>query len=71
MESLRVVILSEALTFFLFLGHTDSVSCTAFSSDGQLVGSGGFDGTVKVWDVSSNTLKWTLEGPSGGIEVKI
>ncbi|XP_021300089.1 angio-associated migratory cell protein [Herrania umbratica] len=48
-------------------GHTDSVSSLAFSNDGQLLASGGFDGLVKIWDTSGN-LKCTLEGPGGGIE---
>ncbi|XP_040971489.1 angio-associated migratory cell protein isoform X3 [Gossypium hirsutum] len=48
-------------------GHTDSVSSLAFSSDGQLLASGGFDGLVKVWDTFGN-YKRTLEGPGGGIE---
>lgn len=30
-------------------GHTDSVTCTAFSSDGELVSTGGMDGRVRVW----------------------
>ncbi|KAJ0499885.1 putative transcription factor WD40-like family [Helianthus annuus] len=52
-------------------GHKDSVSCLAFSYDGQLVASGGFDGVIQVWDVSLGTLKCTLDGPGAGIEVKI
>lgn len=30
-------------------GHTDSVACTAWSSDGELVATGGMDGRVRVW----------------------
>uniref|UniRef100_A0A5B6Z278 Putative angio-associated migratory cell protein n=1 Tax=Davidia involucrata TaxID=16924 RepID=A0A5B6Z278_DAVIN len=48
-------------------GHKDSVSSLAFSTDGQLLASGSFDGLIKVWDSSGN-LKCTLEGPGGGIE---
>lgn len=30
-------------------GHTDSVTCTAWSADGELVSTGGMDGKVRVW----------------------
>ncbi|KZP23817.1 WD40 repeat-like protein, partial [Athelia psychrophila] len=30
-------------------GHTDSVTSTAFSADGELLASGGMDGRVRVW----------------------
>ena len=30
-------------------GHTDSVSMAAFSSDGEMVSTGGMDGKVRVW----------------------
>ncbi|KAF9601725.1 hypothetical protein IFM89_022812 [Coptis chinensis] len=49
-------------------GHRDFVTCLAFSSDGKLLASGGFDGLIQVWDITSGSLKCTLEGPGGGIE---
>ncbi|KAJ0750110.1 putative transcription factor WD40-like family [Helianthus annuus] len=52
-------------------GHKDSVSCVAFSCDGQLVASGSFDGIIQVWDLSSRTLKCTLDGPGSGVEVSV
>lgn len=30
-------------------GHSDSVSCVAFSADGELVSTGGMDGKVRLW----------------------
>lgn len=30
-------------------GHSDSVSCLAFSADGELVSTGGMDGKVRLW----------------------
>nr|GMD90620.1 angio-associated migratory cell protein [Ipomoea batatas] len=53
---------------FELLGHKDSVSSLAFSSDGDLLASGSLDGLIKVWDVDSRNLKCTLEGPDKGIE---
>lgn len=51
-------------------GHKDSLSSLAFSTDGKLLASGSFDGIIQIWDVAGN-LKGTLEGPSGGIEVRL
>jgi WD40 repeat protein len=30
-------------------GHSEEVACLAFSADGNLLVSGGFDGTVRLW----------------------
>lgn len=60
---------SSVAALYLSAGHTDSVSCLAFSADGQLLASGSFDGLVKVWKVPSGNLMCTLDGPGAGIEV--
>ena len=49
-------------------GHSDTVSCLAFSRDGALLATGGMDGRVKVWVVATGACQCTLEGPGEAIE---
>ena len=39
------------------------MTTAAFSSDGELAATGGYDGCIKVWNVASGDLVQTLEGP--------
>jgi len=49
-------------------GHQDTISSLAFNRDGSLLASGGMDGCVKIWEVSSGTCRCTLDGPSESID---
>lgn len=46
----------------LFTGHTESVTCVSFNSDGTLLVSGSADNTVRLWDVNTGMQKATLTG---------
>ena len=47
------------------IGHTNIVSAVSFSSDGRMIASGGWDGTIRLWDVGTGKLKVTLIGHTG------
>jgi WD40 repeat protein len=63
----------RAITHHLLIqsGHANTVTSVAFSHDGQLLASANYDGSVKVWDAASGTLKFTLEDSSKGLEVRL
>ncbi len=49
------------------VGHSDMVRSIAISPDGQTLVSGSNDQTIKIWQLSSGTLKSTLTGHSSWI----
>jgi WD40 repeat protein/DNA-binding CsgD family transcriptional regulator len=48
-------------TYKSLIGHTDLISCLAFSPDGGTLASSGFDGRVKLWNVGSGQCLNTLD----------
>src|SRR5688572_2133192 len=45
-------------------GHSDTIKAVAFSPDGKLLASGGFDNTIKLWHVETARELRTLYGHS-------
>jgi WD40 repeat protein len=43
-------------------GHTDCVRSLAFSPDGKTLASASYDGTLKLWAVTSGKVRATLKG---------
>ena len=48
-------------------GHTDVVWSVAFSPDGQMLASGSWDQTVRLWDVETEQLLHTLTGHTNDV----
>ncbi|ESA34935.1 wd40 repeat-containing protein [Leptolyngbya sp. Heron Island J] len=52
---------------FELRGHAETVSSLAFSADGQILVSGSYDHTVKIWHVSTGKIIDTLVGHQAGV----
>jgi WD40 repeat protein len=48
-------------------GHTGGVRCIALTSEGRLLASGGYDETVRLWDVPHAQLLAAFPGHTGGV----
>jgi len=51
-----------------FIGHMDPVTRTTFDASGQMVASGSFDGSVRIWDTASGAPRNFFGGhPDGAV----
>ncbi len=51
-----------------FPAHSEGVSCLAISPDGQILASGSYDDTIKLWQLSTGEEISTLAGHSDDVE---
>jgi WD40 repeat protein len=49
------------------IGHLERVAALAFSPDGGLLASGGWDGTVRLWHLATGRELFALEGHHGRV----
>ncbi len=52
----------------IYEGHNGVVNTAAFSPDGKLLASGGWDNTIRVWDRASNKLDTVLRDHTGHVQ---
>lgn len=49
-------------------GHSDTVACLAVDPTGEVLATGGMDGSTRLWSTSSGKQVGLLEGPDEAVE---
>ena len=60
-ESNDLTYLNE-VTVKSYIGHTDDVTCCTFTSDWTILATGGYDFTLRTWNILDDKLLLTLKG---------
>ena len=60
--------LPGSTALYTYRGHSGAVYAVTWSSDGKRIASGGYDGTVQVWDAANGGHIFTYHGHSDVVE---
>ena len=56
-------VFEKRMTVKILNGHTNFVFCVNFNPQSSLIVSGGFDETVRLWDVARGAIYWAVMQP--------
>ena len=62
-------VFAQDFPYITLEGHTGTVQAISFSPDGQVLASGSFDGTIRLWEASTGKTTYELTGHTQGYQI--